>query len=255
MNKKKNKIQISIIIPYFNNLRYLPKAIDSIIHQNCSSYEIILVYDDEIKKDLKIIKNKYSNLKNLKILVNKKNIGAAKSRNIGLLKCKGKYIAFLDADDYWKKNKLKKQIKFMKNNAIDFSYTAYEIIKSNKIKKHKVKTIYSYNDLLNKCDIGLSTVIINSKMLKFGNFPNLKTQEDYALWLKYLRNGVKIGGLNISLSCWRDLEGSLSKNTFQKLKDSFTVYNKLEKKFFLESIFRVLILSMNKLFKLFKNKL
>ena len=112
-----------------------------------------------------------------------------------------------------------------------------------------------HNDLLNKCDIGLSTVIINSKLLKFGNFPNLKTQEDYALWLKYLRKGVKIGGLNISLSCWRDLEGSLSKNTFQKLKDSFTVYNKLEKKNFLESIFRVLILSMNKLNKLFKNKL
>ena len=69
-----------------------------------------------------------------------------------------------------------------------------------------------------------------SRMLKYGNFPILKTQEDYGLWLKYLRKGVKIGGLNISLSCWRNLENSLSKKTFQKLKDSFTVYNKLEKK-------------------------
>ena len=246
---------VSVIIPYFKKIRYINKAINSILKQTYKNFEVIIVYDDESLEDLKIVNNIKKKDKRIKVIVNKKNLGAGYSRNIGIKKSKGDIIAFLDADDYWKKNKLKKQIKFMKNNAIDFSYTAYEIIKSNKIKKHKVKTIYSYNDLLNKCDIGLSTVIINSKMLKFGNFPNLKTQEDYALWLKYLRNGVKIGGLNISLSCWRDLEGSLSKNTFQKLKDSFTVYNKLEKKFFLESIFRVLILSMNKLFKLLKNKL
>ena len=249
------KKKISIIIPYFNNLKYLPNAIESVIYQNLKNYEIILIYDDTGKKDLKEIKKKFKKLKNFKILINKKNLGAALSRNRGLLISKGEYIAFLDADDYWKKNKLKKQLNFMKKNSLYFSYTAYDIVSHDVIKKHSIKNTYSYKELLEKCDIGLSTVIISSRMLKYGNFPKLKTQEDYGLWLKYLRKGVKIGGLNISLSCWRNLENSLSKNTFQKLRDSFTVYNKLEKKNFLESIFRVLILSMNKIIKLFKNKL
>ena len=249
------KKKISIIIPYFNNLKYLPNAIESVIYQNLKNYEIILIYDDTSKKDLKEIKKKFKKLKNFKILINKKNQGAAVSRNRGLQTSKGEYIAFLDADDYWKKNKLKMQLKFMKKNSIDFSYTAYDIVGHDFIKKHSIKNTYSYKELLEKCDIGLSTVIISSKILKYGNFPKLKTQEDYGLWLKYLRKGVKVGGLNISLSCWRNLESSLSKNTFQKLRDSFNVYNRLEKINFLESIFRVLILSMNKLIKLFKNKL
>jgi teichuronic acid biosynthesis glycosyltransferase TuaG len=249
------KKKISVIIPYFKNLKYLPIAIKSVVDQKFRNYEIILIYDDTSKEDLIEIKKKYKKLKNFTILINKKNKGAAVSRNIGLLKSKGEYIAFLDADDYWKKNKLKKQLNFMEKNFIDFSYTAYDIIFKNFKKRHSVKNTYSYYEMLAKCDIGLSTVIISSNILKNGYFPKLKTQEDYGLWLKYLRKGVKVGGLNISLSCWRNLENSLSKNTIQKLRDSFTVYNKLEKKNFLESIFRVLILSMNKLIKTFKNKL
>ena len=106
----------------------------------------------------------------------------------------------------------------MRKNSIDFSYTAYDIVSHDVIKKHSIKNTYSYKELLEKCDIGLSTVIISSRMLKYGNFPILKTQEDYGLWLKYLRKGVKIGGLNISLSCWRNLENSLSKKNFSKIK-------------------------------------
>ena len=119
----------------------------------------------------------------------------------------------------------------------------------NQIKylKKKIKSIYTYDDLLKKCDIGLSTVIIKSKLKNIGNFPNLRTQEDFALWLKYLKNGVKAKGINESLSVWRDTPNSLSSNIFQKLKDSFMVYYHYEYKNFFESIFSVLILSINKI--------
>ena len=241
------KKKVSIIVPFYKNIKYIFRCIQSIYDQNYKNFEVILIYDDTDKRDLKLIQNKFKNYKNLNLYINKKNIGVSMSRNKGIKKSKGYYIAFLDSDDFWKKNKLKKQINFMEKNSLDFSFTAYDILKSNKVFKKKIKSTYTYNDLLKKCDIGLSTVIIKSKLKNIGNFPNLKTQEDFALWLKYLKNGVKAKGINKSLSVWRDTPNSLSSNIFQKLKDSFMVYYHYENKNFFESIFSVLILSINKI--------
>jgi len=241
------KKKVSIIVPYYKNIKYIFKCIQSIYDQNFKNFEVILIYDDRDKRDLKLIQKKFRNYKNLNLFINKKNIGVSMSRNKGIKKSKGYYIAFLDSDDFWKKNKLKKQIKFMEKNSLDFSFTAYDILKSNKTVKKEIKSTYTYHDLLKKCDIGLSTVIIKSKLINIGNFPNLRTQEDYVLWLKYLKNGVRAMGIKESLSVWRDTPNSLSSNIFQKLKDSFMVYYYYENKNFLESIFSVLILSINKI--------
>ena len=238
--------KVSIIIPYFKNIRYIDQSISSAINQTYKNLEIILIYDDVDKKDfLKLIK-KYKKYKNISFLINKKNLGAGPSRNRGLRACKGKFIAFLDADDYWKKNKLKLQIDHMLKNSLDFSFTSYEILKNNKKKIHKVKEFYSYNDLIKKCDIGLSTVVMSSKILKYGKFPNIKTQEDYALWLKYSKKGLRLGGIQNPMSIWRDTPNSLSKDVYQKLHDAFLVYYKFEKLGFYKSVWNVLILSINK---------
>ncbi len=243
------KKKISVIIPYYRNYEYVNKAISSVFNQTYKNFEIILIYDDTNKKDLKRLNSKYKKNKKIILLVNKKNLGAGLSRNRGLMYSKCKYIAFLDSDDYWKKNKLKVQINFMEKNSLDFSFTSYEILKHNKKKIHQVKQFYSYNDLLKKCDIGLSTVVINSKILKFGKFPNIKTQEDYALWLKYSKKGIEMRSIRKPMSTWRDTPGSLSKNIFQKLNDSFTVYYKFEKLGFFKSLWNILILSANKIKK------
>ena len=241
--------KVSIIIPYFKNIRYIDQSISSAINQTYKNLEIILIYDDVDKKDFLKLTKKYKKYKNISFLINKKNLGAGPSRNRGLRVCKGKFIAFLDADDYWKKNKLKLQIDHMLKNSLDFSFTSYEILKNNKKKIHEVKEFYSYNDLIKKCDIGLSTVVMSSKILKYGKFPNIKTQEDYALWLKYLKKDVRFFGIKKPMSTWRDTPNSLSKNIYQKLQDAFLVYYKFEKLGFHKSIWNVLILSINKLKK------
>lgn len=247
--------KVSVIIPYYKNLKYIYKCVQSIYNQNYKNLEIILVYDDKNKCDLRVIKKKFGKYKNFKIFINHKNLGVSTSRNKGIHKAKGYYIAFLDADDFWKKNKLKVQISFMELNNLDLSYTAYEILKNKRKVKHSVKKKYTYNELIKKCDIGLSTVVMRSKMSRIGLFPNLKTQEDFALWLKYTRKKSKIMGINKYLSVWRDKPNSLSKNTIQKINDSFKVFYRLENKNILVSFYYLFILSINKLKKFFKIRL
>ena len=102
---------------------------------------------------------------------------------------KARYIAFLDADDFWKKNKIELQLKFMIQNNLEISHTSYEILKKNQKNKKimKAKNFKNYRQLLFSCDIGLSTVMLKKLITKNCRFPKLKTKEDFVLWLLILK--------------------------------------------------------------------
>ena len=249
---KKNEFElISLVITYYKKKKFLYKTLKSILRQNYKNYEIIFVYDDEDLTDLSFVKKKLSIFKKKKIIINKKNLGAAMSRNIAIRYCKGQYLAFIDSDDIWKKNKLYYQLKFMKNNAYLFSFTSYDIIDENNhvLKKRVVKQDANYRNLLRSNFIGLSTVMMHKKLYKKFKFPHLKTQEDFALWLKISKNGYRLRHIRKTLSYWRKTPSSLSSNSFRKLIDAFKLYNIYQDKNFIFSIYSVLILSLNKLIK------
>lgn len=168
-----SKPSVTVIIPYKDNLKYLFSSLNSVFQQTYKNYKILIIYDDENHKDLekikKFLKNKdKKNFPFVKIKINKKNLGAGHSRNIGIKKSNSKYVAFLDSDDIWAKKKLEIQIKFMEKNDQLFSHTSYFIInKKNKIiSLRKAKKIITFKSLLKSCDIGLSTVMINTKFIK-----------------------------------------------------------------------------------------
>ena len=247
----KNKNLVSVIIPYFKKKKFFKKTIRSIISQTYKNYEIILVYDDNDLDDLSFIENLLKKVKNKKIIINKRNLGPGFSRNKGFLKSNGSYIAFCDADDIWNKNKLTKQIKYMKKYNLDFSHTSYFVIDKNskKIGSLKIKERLNYNNLIKSCDIGLSTVVAKKKVFIKNKFTSLKTKEDYLLWLKLLKKRNYIFGIKKYLSSWRFLDNSLSSSLMQKLSDSFKLYNKYEKYNILLSFFFVLRLSYFALIK------
>jgi len=246
-------IEVSIIIPYFRKRKYIIKALRSIENQSLQKYEVIIVYDDNNLDDYIFIKNIIKNKKNFYIIKNNKNMGAGFSRNLGIKKSKGVYVAFLDADDYWHKKKLEYQIQFMKKNECIISHTDYKIIYTKPPLKEVLRKakILDYKTLLNSCDIGLSTVIVKRSILKENNnFPKLKTKEDFVLWLEILKkNNCRILPLNKPLTFWRITENSLSSNFSQKIKDSYKVYNVYCKFNFIKSLFYVFILSFNALLK------
>ena len=123
--------KVSILMPVYNAEKFIHKSILSVLKQSYRNWELIIINDGSTDASVKKIEKLNSN----KILIfhNKKNLGQQKTRNLLLRKASGYYIAYLDADDYWHKHKLKKQIYFMRKNNLDFSYTNYFI----KIKKKK----------------------------------------------------------------------------------------------------------------------
>ena len=246
-------IKISIIIPYFRNFKFFRKTIKSVLGQSYQDYEVIIIYDDPEKKELHFLKKLIANKKKIKLLINQNNLGAGPSRNKGAKISNGKYLAFIDSDDLWSKNKLKNQLSFMEKLKINISHTSYSVInKDNKfLSKRKAKKKLVYKNLLNSCDIGLSTVILKKNLFNKYKFSSNKTKEDYSLWLKISKKEA-IYGLNEYLTKWRRTNKSLSSNLFQKLIDAYLIYNKQEKFNFLYSIYRTIILSI---FYLKKTKL
>ena len=223
--------------------------------QSYQKFELIIIYDDHDKKDLIYLKRLIKNNSRIKLIINKKNIGAAKSRNKGISKSRGKYICFIDADDTWKFNKLKIQLEFMKKNECYLSHSNYWIINNSgeSIGLMKVKKLLEYKDLIYSCDIGLSTVMIDAKLKSKIVFPNIKTKEDFILWLK-LSKKHNFFGLQQDLVSWRKSKAS-SSYIYQKIKDAFTLYSKYEKFNLIKSYLFVLMLSLNFIKKSFLQKL
>jgi teichuronic acid biosynthesis glycosyltransferase TuaG len=248
---------VSIILPYFKKKEFIKSTLLSIFNQSYKNFEVLIIYDDLDLSDFYYINDIIRKDKRFKIYKNKKNFGVSYSRNKGIKFSKGEYICFLDADDLWAKNKLEKQIIFMRDNNAAISCTSYKIINSfNKlIGVMKVKREVNYNDLIKSCDIGLSTVMLSKKIKKsMISFPNIKTKEDYILWLK-LSKKYKIYGFKQCLVSWRKTNSSLSSSIIRKLIDGYKVYNKFEKKNVFISFLLLINLSVNYLLKRFIQKI
>ena len=239
---------VSIIIPYYKKRKYILKTINSILNQSYNYFEIIIVYDDENLSDLSYLEELFKSNKKIRILKNFQTIGAGFSRNRGIINAKGEFIAFIDADDTWKRLKLENQINFMKEKNFKFTHTSYEIIDENDkvLGKRISRNFKEVKDLISSCDIGLSTVILKKEIFDSQTkFPNLKTKEDFVLWLKILQKKIFIGSLNETLTSWRKLDNSLSSSFTQKIKDAFKVYNYYMKFNFIKSFYYVICLSIN----------
>ena len=244
---------VSVIIPYYKKRNFVKETILSVIDQSYDFLEILIIYDDTNLNDLEFLQ-KISKLDNrIKIINNNKRLGAGLSRNKGIEQSNGKYIAFIDADDTWAPDKLKDQISFMKKNNYQISHTSYFIVDEKKkiIGQRKARNLLSVNEVLKSCDIGLSTVIIEKKIIVKTNtkFPQLVTKEDFVFWLSLLKINYKFYAFDSNLTNWTDSKNSLSSNTIQKLFDGFKVYNYYMNFNIIKSFYYLICLGLNYLKK------
>lgn len=223
---------VSIIVPVYNAAKYIGKTIQSVKNQTYVNWELIVIDDGSTDNSLEVIENQIQDIKNkVKVLSIIKNKGVANARNVGLYKSKGKYIAYLDADDIWQKEKLETQINFMKQNQYDFTYTSFAYLKEKGVKKvRKIPRKLNYRKALKNTAILTSTVMINIENIekKLLEMPHIGS-EDTATWWGILKQGYMAYGLNEILTLYRRTNTTLSANKLTSLKRTWNLYRKLQK--------------------------
>jgi len=233
---------VSIITPTYNCAKFIGKTIESVIAQTYTDWEL-LITDDCSVDDTEQIVNRYvivdSRIKYIKL---NENMGAAMARNDAIRRASGEYIAFLDSDDLWNKDKLEKQLKYMNKNKYNITCTSYTQIDeegkaTNKIFKSKNKT--NYNGLLLNCPVGNSTVMYNVEKLGKFEVPNIRKRNDDALWLKILRKEEYIYGIKDVLMSYRIRSNSLSRNKLDLVKYHWYLYREIEHLSIIRSLFHI----------------
>jgi teichuronic acid biosynthesis glycosyltransferase TuaG len=233
---KMRNIKISIITPTFNSSTYIKETIYSVISQSYTDWELLIIDDCSSDDTVEIVESFTLSDERIRLIKNQQNKGASFSRNVGIAKSHGDYLAFLDSDDLWEKDKLQTQITFMRDHKIAFCFTGYLIVDSSGKSSGKTvdssqKGSFSYNDMLaKKATLGCSTVMLKKSSFKgLLQMPDLRTGQDYAFWLKILRcTNQNAYILPLVLTQYRITPNSISRNKFNKAKRQWFIYNKIE---------------------------
>jgi teichuronic acid biosynthesis glycosyltransferase TuaG len=238
---------IDIILPNYNSSKYLKQTINSVIMQTYKKWKLIVIDDCSDKKTINLLK-KFNKNKKIKIYYQKKNHGAGFCRNLGIKKSKSPYIAFIDSDDIWNKNKLEKQIYFMKKNHYSFSYTYYETFGE---KKNFITPppSFNYKSFIKNTSIGTSTMMIERKKLKNIKFTNSRICEDYYFKCKLLKKVNFAFCLNKFLTKYRIRNDSMQSNNIKNIFWIWKINKDFNKLSLLNNLFSIINISINSIKK------
>ena len=183
-------MKVSVVIPTYNRINLLERAVNSVIRQTKNAFEIIVVDDGSDDNSSEMVKQKFGSV----ILVRQENCGVSAARNRGIEISKGDWIALLDSDDEWKPNKLEKQINALSEDPDCFFCHTIETwirngVRVNQGKRHKKYGGYIFDKCLDICRISPSSALFKKSILEHvGLFDNeLHVCEDYDLWLRITR--------------------------------------------------------------------
>ena len=235
-------------MPCYNAERYIAQSIESVLAQTYRNWELLITDDGSTDRSVDIISRYSKHDDRINVLVPDGHSGIAVTRNLSISRAKGRFVAFLDSDDIWKSDKLEKQVNFMLENNVAFTYSCYEVIDAQgKLKKKIVKDagVMSYKKYLRNTIICCGTVVVDRD--KTGHFatPIIKTSEDMSLWLSIMKRGFDAYPVPGPLHRYRNTPGSASSNKFKAACDVWRVYRKIEKLSWIESMINFVCYSFN----------
>lgn len=233
---------VSIITPTYNCGRFIGETIESVLKQTYNDWEMIIVDDCSTDNTKEVVETYKIQDSRIKYHILEKNSGAAIARTIAMNLASGDYMAFLDSDDLWMKDKLERQLSFMKKNDYNFTCTAYEQIDErgeslNRTIRTKART--DYNGVLLSCPIGNSSVIYNVKTLGKFEVPNIRKRNDDALWLQILKKEKNVYGMSEILMKYRIRANSISSNKLTLIKYHWKLYRDIEHLSIFRSMFHI----------------
>tara|TARA_X000000950_G_C13836620_1_gene628473 strand:+ start:292 stop:1065 length:774 start_codon:yes stop_codon:yes gene_type:complete len=210
---------ISIIMPAFNAGGYISYAIQSVINQTYSNWELIIIDNNSRDNTLEKV-NKYLVINNrIKLFKSSENFGPGNARNIGLKKSKGTYIAFLDADDFWDSEFLEKLISFSKINNYYFVYCPYYICSGEISKLNQVSPYANISNILKANPLSCLAVLIKKNKIKYKFNTLFRTHEDIDMWIKIIKSNGVAYRYNKPLAFYRQRKNSLSSKKFKNALD------------------------------------
>lgn len=220
---------VSIIVPAYNAEKYIANTINSVRQQTYDNWNLMILDDCSTDNTKNIVRSFVNIDSRIHLYENSKNSGAAIIRNIGIELAGGEWIAFLDSDDLWHREKLEKQLKTVYAEGAELCYTSYAVVDGNgkKAKKNYIvpkKT--DYKALLKENVIGCSTVLLRADLAKKYCFDTNFYLEDYALWLDLLKDGYKAVGREEVLVDWYLHSGSRSYNKIRNAYMRWQIYRK-----------------------------
>lgn len=225
---------VSIVTPVYNVKKFIRETMDCVRTQTFEAWEMLLVEDgstdgtpEEIQRYLE-----ETGESRIRLIRQEDNGGAARARNRGVKESRGRFIAYVDADDLWEPDKLNRQLRFMEERKAAFSFTGYEFADENGKgtgKVVKVPETINYKEALKNTTIFTSTVMFDSEQIPKEELmmPEIKS-EDTALWWKVLRGGRVAYGLNENLVKYRRAGKSLSSNKLEAIRRIWNLYRKAE---------------------------
>ena len=247
MVQKEFKNKVSIILPNYNSADYITSTIKSIINQSYKNWNLIIVDDCSNIKTRNIL-NKFRANKKIRIMWLKKNRGAAYCRNLAIKNSKLKYLAFIDSDNIWEKNKLKLQIKYMEKNNLDFTYTYYKTF-GLKFKKIKPPIKFCFNDFIKDTSIATSTMIVKKKIIKNTFFTETQICEDYFFKCKILKKIKYAYCLKKYLTRYRIRNNSLQSSSIKNFLWIWKINHKYNKFNLFQNMNSLFFISLNSIKK------
>ena len=235
---------VSIIMPSYNSGCYIGASISSVLAQTYTNWELIIVDDCSTDNTDTIVASFHDD--RIRYIKNKKNSGAAVSRNRALREAKGKWIAFLDSDDIWNPQKLEKQLKFMTDTGYKFTYTDYNI----QLNGEWLPYIYYGPNIVNKrkmkdyCYFSTITVVYDREYVGLVQIKPIRKNNDYAMWLKIIEK-TPCYRYPECLSSYIKHDGSISSGSKLKLiKHHYILWRVAEEK----SVVSASVFTMRNLF-------
>ena len=236
--KNKKRTLFSIIIPCYNAASTVERTLLGLVQQTYENFEAIIINDGSEDLSLQII-NKFSfKDPRFKLINLTQNQGLSNARNIGLDYSTGKYICFLDSDDWWPSDKLE-VFKTYFDKGYDFLFSDYTRVYENTKKEVyvKVKKEIKYEDLLMFNPIPLSTVAFDSEKLGMIKFRDIELSEDWIYWLDLFKNKIRPFGINKSLMFYNVDPNSLSSNKLKMISRAWYIYRHYQGVSFLRASF------------------
>lgn len=221
---------ISIITPAYKAASFVGEAIRSVQAQSVDDWEMLVVDDGSPDETAAVVMG-YCDADSRVKLIRQKNRGPAMARQAAIDAANGRYIAFLDSDDYWLPEKLSRQLAFMHETGAAITYTRFRRMSHDGSRLGHLIGIpdhIDYRGLLCNTAIATSTVIVDRDLT--GSFRMTKTYyDDFVLWLELLKRGGNARGLQMDLMRYRVLGQSVSRNKAKSAKMVWRTYREIER--------------------------